>query len=86
MKIQETISLMKNQSLVGNTLPVLVEGRDKDISVGRTYRDAPEVDGLVVIYGKVPVGKIVPVVISEAMVHDLAGFPAKSITGQRQSL
>ena len=53
----------------------LIEGHDdeKELSVGRTYRDAPEVDGLVIIDGLAPIGEIVPVKITGAMEYDLEG-------------
>jgi ribosomal protein S12 methylthiotransferase len=72
---QQQISLARNQRLVGRTLPVLIEGVDKakSVSVGRTYRDAPEVDGLVIIEGTVPPGEIVPIKITGAMEYDLTG-------------
>lgn len=73
MLIQETISLAKNQTLIGKTLDVLVEGQDKGVSFGRSYRDAPEIDGYVVINDKATVGQIVPVLIGGAMPHDLNG-------------
>ncbi|MFM8369332.1 MAG: 30S ribosomal protein S12 methylthiotransferase RimO, partial [Chloroflexota bacterium] len=40
MELQQNISLQVNQSYVGKTLDVLVEGFDNGISVGRSYRDA----------------------------------------------
>ncbi|MRR32262.1 radical SAM protein, partial [bacterium] len=73
MLTQETISLTHNQSYIGKVLDVLVEGQNDGISVGRSYRDAPEIDGYVVINGKAPVGQIVPVLIGGAMPHDLNG-------------
>ncbi len=73
MLTQETISLTRNQSFIGKTMDVLVEGNDKGVSVGRSYRDAPEIDGYVVIDSHAPVGEIVPVVIGGAMPHDLNG-------------
>ena len=76
MLLQEKISLQKNQVLIGKTLDVLVEGQDKGISIGRSYRDAPEIDGLVLFEGKAPVGEIMPVQITGAMTHDLTGSPA----------
>lgn len=81
MVLQQNISLAKNQDLVGETLDVLVEGQgevegtDDMISLGRSYRDAPEIDGMVIVEGKVPVGEIVPVRINGAMVYDLTGVP-----------
>ena len=73
MLTQETISLAHNQSYIGKVLDVLVEGQNDGISVGRSYRDAPEIDGYVVINGKAPIGQIVPVLIGGAMPHDLNG-------------
>lgn len=75
MAIQQPISLARNQAQVGKTLPVLIEGIGDGISVGRSYRSAPEVDGLVVIPGELPVGEMVPIVIDGAMVYDLTGVP-----------
>ncbi len=73
MLAQEKISLAKNQSLIGKTLPVLVEGFNEEIIIGRSYRDAPEIDGMVFAEGQAALGQIVPVQINSAMVHDLMG-------------
>jgi ribosomal protein S12 methylthiotransferase len=77
MELQQGISLQVNQSYVGQTLDVLVEGRDKGIAIGRSYRDAPEIDGLVFIEGNAQVGEIVPVRMTGAMAYDLTGVPEK---------
>jgi ribosomal protein S12 methylthiotransferase len=73
MELQQTISLQINQSYVGKILDVLVEGKNDGISIGRSYRDAPEVDGLVLIEGDREVGSIQPVKITGAMAYDLTG-------------
>ncbi len=73
MRRQQPISLTRNQRFVGKTLTALVEGHDRGLSFGRTYRDAPEVDGLVIIQGAVPVGEMVPVKIDGALEYDLTG-------------
>lgn len=73
MELQQSISLEVNQALVGQTMDVLVEGQGDGISLGRTYRDAPEIDGLVIIEGEAPVGEILPVHINGAMTYDLTG-------------
>lgn len=52
MEIQQTISHEKNLSLVGKELRIVVEGREGDYYIGRSYRDAPEVDGEVLISAK----------------------------------
>jgi len=86
MSVQQPISLARNQSLVGRTLDVLVEGHaeatDEDghptgeiISLARSYRDAPEIDGYVLIEGELPTGALVPVRVTGAMVYDLIATP-----------
>ncbi|HLO15702.1 MAG TPA: 30S ribosomal protein S12 methylthiotransferase RimO [Anaerolineales bacterium] len=77
MELQQNISLQVNQSYVGKTLDVLVEGRDKGIAIGRSYRDAPEIDGLVFIEGNAQIGDILPVKITGAMAYDLTGMPER---------
>lgn len=57
MALQQDISLEINQTFVGKTLPVLIEGKqqtagskpDEGLWIGRSYRDAPEIDGLVLV-------------------------------------
>lgn len=73
MELQQGISLEINQALVGKTLDVLVEGHGDGLTLGRSYRDAPEIDGMVVVEGELPVGEIVPVRITGAMAYDLSG-------------
>ena len=82
MELQSAISLRKNQALVGRTLDVLVEGHGAGedaggletgdvISLGRSYRDAPEIDGYVLAEGELPLGEIVPLRITGATTYDL---------------
>jgi ribosomal protein S12 methylthiotransferase len=73
MELQQQISLEKNQALVGKTLDVLIEGQGDGVSLGRTYRDAPEIDGMVVIEGDVPTSEMIPIRITGAMTYDLSG-------------
>jgi ribosomal protein S12 methylthiotransferase len=75
MLLQQDFSLARNQRFVGKTLDVLVEGVNNQVSIGRSYRDAPEIDGMVLIEGEIPAGKIVPVQITGAMAHDLVARP-----------
>ncbi len=44
--------------------------------IGRSYRDAPEIDGMIFIEGDATVGEIVPVRITGAMAYDLTGVLA----------
>ena len=75
MTLQAGISYQKNQKLCGKVLNMLIEGVDQDngILIGRTYRDAPEIDGLVIAEGTGEVGELLPVRITAAMQHDLFG-------------
>ncbi len=75
MELQQGISLQINQSYVGKTLPVLTEGTDKGLTIGRSYRDAPEIDGLVLIESRARIGDIVPVKVTGAMAYDLTAIP-----------
>jgi len=49
MEIQKEISLNKNKEFLGRQLKVLIERVEGDFYVGRSYRDAPEVDGEILI-------------------------------------
>jgi ribosomal protein S12 methylthiotransferase len=74
MQTQQSISLQKNQAFVGRKLDVLIEGQGDGISLGRTYRDAPEIDGLVIVEDELPTGIMLPVRITGAMAYDLSGI------------
>jgi ribosomal protein S12 methylthiotransferase len=54
---------------------VLLEGAGDGISVGRTYRDAPEVDGLAIITGELQPGQIIRARVRQAMEYDLLMDP-----------
>ncbi len=76
MAFQQPISLRRNQQMVGQRLEVLVDGVGDGVSVTRSYRDAPEIDGYVVVEKELPVGAMVPVLVSGAMEYDLVAMPA----------
>ena len=62
---------------IGQVLPVLIEGYlfDEDVYVGRTFMDAPKVDGNVFVSAQEELisGDIVPVRITGASEYDLIG-------------
>lgn len=77
MSMQSLISQELNESLEGQELDVLIENRDEEVPevvAGRSYRDAPEVDGLVYIEndGRSKAGDIVKVKVLAGFVYDLA--------------
>ncbi len=78
MELQQRISLARNRAQLGRELAVLIEGVDNGLSLGRSYRDAPEVDGLVIVSSPLPVGEIAPVKITGAMEYDLMGEPVET--------
>jgi ribosomal protein S12 methylthiotransferase len=78
MEAQQAISLERNQACVGRTLDVIIEGEGDGISIGRSYRDAPEIDGMVIVEGEIPTGQMVPVRITGAMTYDLTGVVANT--------
>lgn len=78
MQLQQGISRARNRRWIGRTLDVLIEGRGsaddgRPVSVGRSFRDAPEIDGQVFVWGEAPVGTIIPVQITQATDYDLWG-------------
>lgn len=75
MEIQSQISLEKNQSFVGKTLKVLLESKESEYYVGRSYRDAPEVDGEVLFKSdrKLKQGEFYNVKINDYDEYDLFG-------------
>ena len=82
MELQAEISREINEGFVGRTLRVLVEedGEEPGEMRGRSYRDAPEIDGSVLIArgaaGSCPArGRFADVLVQEALEHDLRGMP-----------
>jgi ribosomal protein S12 methylthiotransferase len=84
MEAQQAISYRKNQDRIGRTMTVLieavgesedVEGNTEPVSVGRTWQNAPEVDGLVFLPGELPIGAMVDATIVDASEYDLWAEP-----------
>jgi ribosomal protein S12 methylthiotransferase len=84
MRLSQDVSLARNEELIGRELTVLVEsegasggdGRRRggdEVFAGRSYRDAPEVDGLVLGPGRPPPGSMVRVRVEQALPYDLWG-------------
>ena len=77
MNMQRTISEELTKAKIGQVMKVLVEGKitGEDVYLGRTYQDAPEVDGQVFINyeGELISGDFVDVRITDANDYDLIG-------------
>lgn len=77
MEMQKFISAEKCESFVGKTIKVLIEGRlpEEDVYCARSYRDAPEIDGLVFVSSKEELlsGEFADVLITQASDYDLIG-------------
>ena len=95
METQQPISPQESGT-GGKMLDVLVEaegeieGSGDPLLLARSYRDAPEVDGLVLIPGimGMPIGEMMQVHINGAMEYDLVGEPlvAETFRSQRQTV
>lgn len=75
MSRQADISLKNNQKYIGRVLKVLVEEKSEDnLFVGRTYFQAPEVDGITYINSnQLQPGRFAGIKITDAFEYDLAG-------------
>jgi ribosomal protein S12 methylthiotransferase len=79
MAAQQRISLTRNQMQVGRTLDILAEavgeltGQKDAVTLARSYRDAPEVDGFVVVPDMLPIGEMATVRITGALEYDIMG-------------
>lgn len=78
MQVQQGISLARNRRWTNRTVDMLVEGEGeaddgRKLVVGRSFRDAPEVDGQVFAWGTAPVGSIVSVRVTQPTEYDLWG-------------
>ena len=78
MQLQQRVSLARNQRWNGRTIRMLVEGQGASdagapLVVGRSFRDAPEVDGQVFAWGIAQPGSFVNVRVTQALEYDLWG-------------
>ncbi|RUO60585.1 30S ribosomal protein S12 methylthiotransferase RimO [Pseudidiomarina insulisalsae] len=75
MEVQQEISAARLQQKIGRTLQILIDEVDEEGAIGRSYADAPEIDGLVYLNGEYDVkpGDMVNVLIEHADEYDLWG-------------
>ncbi len=82
MEVAQQVSLIKNRAMAGREIEVLVEssstprdGYESGFVVGRSYRDAPEVDGLVLLEGDFAPGDFVRARVTQTLAYDLIARP-----------
>jgi ribosomal protein S12 methylthiotransferase len=75
MEVQQEISRVRNEGLIGRRLRVLIERKEADHWAGRTEHDAPEIDNEVFVTGDGPVtpGTFCDVDIVDAYEYDIVG-------------
>ncbi len=75
MKVQEKISLEKNKNRIGKVMDVIVEDGKDGIYLGRTYMDAPEIDGYVHFTSSKSLksGDMIKVKVEDCEFYDLEG-------------
>ena len=77
MKLQQEVSKRRGEEKVGKIIKVMIEGKlpEEDIFIGRSYMDAPNVDGLVFVHSRDSYlsGEFVDVKITQAKEYDLVG-------------
>ena len=77
MELQQEIAYEKAEDMVGEKFLVMIEGKvaDENAYVGRSYKDAPNVDGYVFVNAdrNLMTGDFVPVVITGSYEYDLIG-------------
>jgi ribosomal protein S12 methylthiotransferase len=66
-ELQDRITAARRDELIGSTVEVLVDAPGQ----GRTYREAPEIDGIVSVPDELPVGELVEVTVLDALGPDL---------------
>ena len=80
MSLQQEIAFEKAREMTGKLVPVIIEGYmpDEGVYAGRTFRDAPNVDGYVFVSytGSLMSGDVIDVIITDAQGYDLIGEAA----------
>jgi ribosomal protein S12 methylthiotransferase len=83
MQLQEEISQDFNNSLIGNSLKVLIDRKENNYYIGRTEFDSPEVDNEVIINASknyLRLGDFANIKINDALPFDLIGDPVNNLT------
>ncbi len=84
MEAQKAISFQKNSDWVGRSMRVLFEERREGWSIGRSHRDAPDIDGLVFLPNLVEPGTMMDVKIGGHDDYDLTAEPLPGIAAKSE--
>jgi ribosomal protein S12 methylthiotransferase len=74
-ELQDRITALRRDALVGATVEVLVD----EAGVGRSHREAPEIDGVVHVPAGLAVGRIHPVTVTASLGADLVAVAAQRV-------
>jgi ribosomal protein S12 methylthiotransferase len=85
MTLQQEISLETNQAWIGRELDVLIEEEKDGWLIGRSFRDAPEIDGLVFLPGGAKVGEFARARVTGAEPYDLYAEVARPAIPERRA-
>ena len=83
MEVQEEISQDFNNSMIGNTMKVLIDRKENNYYIGRTEYDSPEVDNEVIIDASknyLRLGDFASIRVNDALPFDLIGNPVNNST------
>jgi ribosomal protein S12 methylthiotransferase len=82
MEVAQQVSIIRNRAMIGREIDVLVESEHapaaegaSEFVVGRSYRDAPEVDGMVLLRGDAQPGELVRAKVTQSLAYDLVAEP-----------
>ena len=74
MKLQHEISIRNNSRLIGSTQNVIIDTITHDgKSIGRTFRDSPDIDNTVTINSKLKIGSFYDILIKDVSAYDIFG-------------
>ena len=78
MKLQHDISIKNNSRLIGSTQNVIIDTITHDgKSIGRTFRDSPDIDNTVTINSKLKIGSFYDILIKDVSAYDIFGEVAR---------
>ena len=78
-ELQDSITARKRDELIGSRVEVLVD----EVGVARSHREAPEIDGVVLVPSELAVGELHDVEVVGALGPDLEAVPVEPLAADR---